>query len=139
MKSKFMKISNQVNQGGTENNEEQNGQVPIDVDETTSKESPKSNYENESTQDKNIVQRHAGCFAMDTNCRQFRRLSAAFIDLANVEIDPNPFDQSLNAAERFLKASLTAYTELLGIDQVCLKMFEIYFQNQNFKLYSLFR
>ena len=42
------------------------------------------------------------------------------VALANVcEIVSNPFDQSLNAAERFLMASRTAYTELLGIDKVC--------------------
>ena len=36
-------------------------------------------------------------------------------------ISPNMemFHQNLNAAERFLKASITAYTELVGIDQVC--------------------
>ena len=37
-------------------------------------------------------------------------------------ISPNMemFHQNLSAAERFLKASITAYTELVGIDQVCL-------------------
>ena len=73
----------------------------------------------EQTKDKIIVQREIKCLAVGKSRRRLsRRLSAAFIDLSNLEIDPNPFDQSLNTTERFFKASLTAYTELLGIDQV---------------------
>ena len=43
-------------------------------------------------------------------------------ELLKFEVDSNPFDQSLNSAERFLKASLTAYTELIGIDKVFLSL-----------------
>ena len=50
--------------------------------------------------------------------RQSRGVSAATSRVINGEIVSNPFDQNLNAAERFLKASLTAYTELMGIDKV---------------------
>ena len=38
--------------------------------------------------------------------------------LAHIQVETAPFDYTVNAAERFLKACLTAYTELSRIDRV---------------------
>ena len=39
--------------------------------------------------------------------------------LSPLMLETAPFDYTFNSAERFLKACLTAYTELSGIDHVC--------------------
>ena len=39
--------------------------------------------------------------------------------LAHIQVETAPFDYTFNAAERFLKTCLIAYTELSGIDRVC--------------------
>ena len=38
--------------------------------------------------------------------------------LAHIQVETAPFDYTFNAAERFLKTCLIAYTELSGIDRV---------------------
>ena len=50
--------------------------------------------------------------------RRYSHGQSSLSDFTSLEIDSTPFDPIFNAAERFLKASLTAYTELLGIDKV---------------------
>ena len=45
--------------------------------------------------------------------------------LAHIQVETAPFDYTFNAAERFLKTCLIAYTELSGIDRVCLFLFFI--------------
>ena len=106
MKSKFLKV---LGQPGKIDGEASGRIIEID------------NYEGSSDD----LGSSSTSLALSRHSPQSYRSSPVIDSTSSLNVDPNPFDQSLNVAERLLKASLNAYTELLGIDKV--KIFFLFF------------